>query len=318
MHTPTHTHLHPHTHTHTPTPTHPHTPPHTHTHTPDPLSALLQICNVQRTTGKLSDKSAVVFGTYYNLSLEVEDVLAYNPNNHARLDGKLQVPTLVEREFIFCSADLKQAKQAPATDSGSFLGAGFDCSCGCQLSFYFSMEDADDLVLRSFSGNKQVLRLHGRAKWMDAYESWSRGVGRFVPQLAGRFKDCDKTKQQLKSARRFVKPMQHWTPEYWQRIQVAYGLLCAGDSENTYKSFDFYSSAAYVGDRNELRVHSLTIADHAHDWATSTDLILELIRKGIIHNAVSNSATLREMAQFGTTARLLYEEQNSMYNNTDG
>ena len=177
----------------------------------------------------------------------------------------------------------KAPPPAPATDSGSFLGAGFNCSCGCGFSFYFSMVDADDLVLRCFSGTKLVTSLHGRAKWMDGYESWSKGSGLFSEDLVHFWTSCDKTKQQLDSACRFIKPMQKdYTPEYWQRIQVAYGLLCADENqaENNYKSFDFFSSFAYIGGRHELRVSSLTTA------GGHTDLILELIRKGIVHSAI--------------------------------
>ena len=122
--------------------------------------------------------------------------------------------------------------------------------------------------------------------------------------------------------------LQHRNTEFTDQVKDVRKLLT--DFHLQTAGADDDSGATRIHERSEAlsrqvtrTFHGLesvlvTIADHAHDWATSTDLILELIRKGIIHNAVSNSATLREMAQFGTTARLLYEEQNSMYNNTDG
>ena len=139
------------------------------------------------------------------------------------------------------------------------------------------MVDADDLVLRCFSGTKLVTSLHGRAKWMDGYESWSKGSGLFSEDLVHFWTSCDKTKQQLDSACRFIKPMQKdYTPEYWQRIQVAYGLLCADENqaENNYKSFDFFSSFAYIGGRHELRVSSLTTAGGHTDLIHFPSLVL--------------------------------------------
>ena len=123
----------------------------------------------------LSDAAAIEFGEYFQLSLEAEQLLAYNPNNHSRVHGVLQVPTLVVSEYIFSCTDLELAAKTSEEEEG----ARFLCRCGCGYTFGFCMADADDLVLQRFESvggvnqeMKCVMTLHGRARSIDGFESF--------------------------------------------------------------------------------------------------------------------------------------------------
>ena len=284
----------------------------THAHT-GPLSSLLRTCITQRAGGVLSDEARIEFGEYFQLSLEAEQMLDYNPNNHSRVGGVLKVPTLVVSEYIFSCTDLERA--AKTTDEEE--GARFECRCGCGYTFSFCMIDADDLILRCFKSvdGEFVMALHGRARSMDGFESFSVGADFFVDQIVLSLTNDKQTEAQLKSALRFVKRRsQDWGPEFWQRVQVAYGLLCCS-SGSSFLSLDFFSSSAFIGDRREFQARLLCPLEGGCG-CESKDLLLDLVRREIVHPATLRRETLRELAIFGTDAKQLYKKEEELRRKT--